>query len=138
MPPDTDLDRTPEDFAHYRIDRARLCLQDAKVPGVSFENAANRSYYCIFNAMRAVLSLDRFDSKKHSGVISAFRKGYIKTGIFPVDFSTIIDKAFDIRLDSDYEAFYLVSKAAVAAQVENAGIFLEAVEKYVGERIQST
>ena len=82
------------------------------------------------------MSLDRFDSKKHSGVISAFRKGYIKTGIFPVDFSTIIDKAFDIRLDSDYEAFYLVSKAAVAAQVENAGIFLEAVEKYVGERIK--
>jgi len=33
--------------------------------------------------------------------------------------------------------FYLVSKADVAAQIENAEIFLEAVEKYVGERIKN-
>ena len=112
-------------------------MQDAKTPGISFETAANRSYYCIFNAMRAVLSLDRFDSKRHSGVISAFRKDYIRTGVFPVEFSTIIDKAFEIRLESDYEAFYIVSKSDVAAQVENAEIFLEAVEKYVDGRIQN-
>jgi uncharacterized protein (UPF0332 family) len=136
MPPDSNP--TPIDFARYRIDRAKLCLQDAKVPSVSFETAANRSYYCIFNAMRAVLALDRFDSKKHSGVISAFRKDHIRTGVFPVEFSTIIDSAFEIRLESDYEAFYVVSKAAVTAQVENAERFLDAVEKYVGERIQST
>ena len=129
---------TPEDVVRYRLGKARDCLQDAKMPGVSFQTAANRSYYCIFSAMRAILALDRFDSKKHSGVISAFRKGYIKTGVFPAEFSTIIDKAFEIRLESDYEAFYVVSKAAVAAQVENAGIFLEAVEKYIGERIQNT
>ena len=55
-----------------------------------------------------------------------------------MEFSDIIENAFDIRLDSDYEDFYLVSKADVAAQVENAGIFLEAVEKYVSERIKNT
>jgi uncharacterized protein (UPF0332 family) len=113
-------------------------LHDAKVPDNSFETAANRSYYCIFNAMRAVLSLDLFDSKKHSGVISAFQKDYIRTGIFPKEFSDFVENAFEIRLESDYEVFYIVSKADVAAQVENAGIFLEAVEKYIGERIQST
>jgi len=112
-------------------------LQDAKTPGVSFENAANRSYYCIFNAMRAVLALDRFDSKKHSGIISAFQKDYIRTDIFPKKFSDIIEKAFEIRLESDYVVFYLVSKAEVAAQVENAKTFLEAVEKYIGERIKN-
>jgi uncharacterized protein (UPF0332 family) len=131
-------DRTPEDYARYRIDKAKKWLHDAKVPDNSFETAANRSYYCIFSAMRAVLALDRFNSKKHSGIIAAFRKDYIRTGVFPVEFSDIIENAFDIRLDSDYEDFYLVSKADVAAQVENAGIFLEAVEKYVSERIQST
>jgi len=87
--------------------------------------------------MRAVLALDGFESKKHSGIISAFRKDYIRTGIFPAGFSDIIKNAFDIRLDSDYEDFYLISKAEVAAQVENAETFLEAVEKYVGERIKN-
>jgi uncharacterized protein (UPF0332 family) len=133
MPPDD----IPEDLAKFRLDQARECLQDARVPVISLKNAANRSYYCIFNAMRAVLALDRFDSKKHSGVISAFRKDYIKTGIFPTSFSDIIKKSFAIRGDSDYKEFYLVSKADIAAQIENAGIFLEAVEKYIAERTQS-
>jgi len=129
--------RTPKDLAVFRLQQAKECLQDARVPGVSFKNAANRSYYCIFDAMRAVLAFDRFDSRKHSGVISAFRKDYIRTGIFPKGFSEIIDNAFDIRLESDYEDFYLVSKADVAAQIESAEKFLEAVEKYVGERIKN-
>jgi uncharacterized protein (UPF0332 family) len=47
-----------------------------------------------------------------------------------------IKNAFDVRIDSDYEAFYLISKADVAAQVENTKTFLDAVEKYVAERIQ--
>jgi uncharacterized protein (UPF0332 family) len=128
----------PEDLARYRIDKAKKCLQDAQAPSSSLEIAANRSYYCIFSAMRAVLALDRFDSKKHSGIISEFRKSYIKTGVFPGIFSDTIQKAFEIRNESDYEDFYLISKADVAAQIENAKMFLEAVEKYVGERIQKT
>jgi len=88
--------------------------------------------------MRAVQALDRFDSRKHSGVIDNFLKDYIRTGVFPKAFSKIITSAFKIRLESDYEDFYLVSKADVTAQVENAGIFLKAVEKYVSERTRST
>jgi uncharacterized protein (UPF0332 family) len=130
-------DNIPENLAIFRLEQARECLQDARVPVISPKNAANRSYYCIFNAMRAVLALDRFDSKKHSGVIAAFRKDYIRTGVFPADFSDIIKNSFAIRGDSDYKEFYLVSKADIAAQIENAGIFLGAVEKYVNERIQS-
>jgi uncharacterized protein (UPF0332 family) len=85
-----DDDSTPEDLAVFRLHQARECLQDAQAPAISLKTVANRSYYCIFNAMRAVLALDRFDSKKHSGVIDSFRKGYIKTGIFPQKFSKVI------------------------------------------------
>jgi uncharacterized protein (UPF0332 family) len=65
----------PEDLARYRIEKAKSCLQGAEMEMAHslFENAANRSYYCIFSAMRAVLALDQFDSKKHSGVISDTR-----------------------------------------------------------------
>ncbi|GBU21416.1 hypothetical protein R80B4_01305 [Fibrobacteres bacterium R8-0-B4] len=133
-------DRSPQDLARYRIYKAKTCLQGAEIEISNnlFENAANRSYYCIFNAMRAVLSLDQFDSKRHSGIISAFQKNYIKTGIFPVVFSNTIQNAFEVRNESDYNDFYIVSKEKVAAQVNNAKTFLAAVEKYVGERIQKT
>ncbi|GBU23239.1 hypothetical protein R80B4_03156 [Fibrobacteres bacterium R8-0-B4] len=134
MPPDS---RTPKDLAEFRLHQARVSLQ-AALAALDFQTAANRSYYCIFYAMRAVQAFDRFDSKKHSGVIDNFRKDYIRTGVFPQEFSKVIANAFEVRLESDYEDFYVISKSKVAAQVENAKTFLEAVEKYVSERIQSS
>jgi len=130
-------DYDPKDLATFRIHQAKECLKDADLEANSLKTRANRSYYCIFNAMRAVLALDRFDSKKHSGIISAFRKDYIKTNIFPTTFSDIIEDAFVVRNESDYEDFYIVSKGKVTAQVENAKFFLEAVEKYIDERVSN-
>jgi uncharacterized protein (UPF0332 family) len=132
-------EHTPEDLAEFRLYQARKCLQTAQtiLDAGDFKSAANRSYYCIFHAMRAVQALDRFDSRKHSGVIDNFLKDYIRTGIFPQAFSKVIKSAFKVRLESDYEDFYLISKEDVSTQVENAKTFLEAVEKYIGERTQS-
>jgi uncharacterized protein (UPF0332 family) len=131
-------DDTPVDLATYRLDQAKEFLQDAETNNNndSLKTAANRSYYCIFHAMRAVLALDNLDFRKHSGVISAFREKYIKTGIFPNKLSDAIKEAFTIRSDSDYKDFYIVSKDKVITQIENAKTFLDTVEKYVNERIQ--
>jgi len=131
MPPDI----PSENLAKFRLHQAGECLQ-AALAAIDFKTAANRSYYCIFHAMRAVQALDGFGSKKHSGVIDNFRKDYIRTGVFPQKFSNVITDAFEVRLESDYEDFYVVSKNKVTAQVENAKTFLDAVEKYVSERIK--
>jgi uncharacterized protein (UPF0332 family) len=132
-----------EDFialANVRLLQARECLQSAEreIVANSFKTSANRSYYCIFHSMRAVLALDDFDSKKHSGVISAFRKDYIKTGVFPAELSDIIKNAFEVRNDSDYQDFYVISKAKVAAQIENAKVFLAAAEEYINRNTRRT
>ncbi|MBQ8532730.1 MAG: HEPN domain-containing protein [Clostridia bacterium] len=47
----------------------------------SYKSAANRSYYAIFHAMRSVLAFDDIDMKHHSGIISEFRRLYIKTNV---------------------------------------------------------
>ncbi|MDR0862997.1 MAG: HEPN domain-containing protein [Oscillospiraceae bacterium] len=121
-------------YAKYRLDTARVCLNSAKIllENGDFKSAANRSYYCIFHAMRAVLAIDTFDSKKHSGIISMFRQKYIKTGIFAAEFSDVIENAFSIRNKSDYDDFFVISKEEVTQQIANARVFLEAVENYIG------
>jgi uncharacterized protein (UPF0332 family) len=133
-------DPISSNLAAFRLQQARECLQTAEVDIAAglFKAAANRSYYCVFHAMRAVLALDRFDSKKHSGVISTFRKNYVKTGVFTADISDIIKTAFEVRNNSDYQDFYLISKDEVAAQIENAKTFLAAVEGYLAPKIQDT
>ena len=107
------------DLAYFRIEQAKECL-DASETLFSVDNykgAANRAYYCIFHAMRAVLALDSYDSKKHFGIISEFRRRYVKTGKFSVIYSDMIKDAFSIRTDSDYQDFYAVSKEDVQQQI---------------------
>ena len=127
------LDAEKRELSTLRINHARQCLSDAEVmrETESYKSAANRIYYAVFHAMRAVLILDGFDSKKHSGIISEFQRLYIKTGIFAKETSTVISSAFDIRTNSDYNDFYIVSKADVDEQLESARSFVELVSAYL-------
>lgn len=70
-------------LSKVRLDRAEECFAEAESLFASekYRGAANRLYYSIFHAMRAVLALDGIDMKHHSGVISEFRRRYIKTNI---------------------------------------------------------
>ena len=96
-----------------------------------YKTVANRSYYAVFSAMRAVLALDNIDSKKHSGVIAEFRKNYLKTEILPKDLSLTIDEMVEVRQGSDYDDFYIISKNEVEQQLLNAEIFVNEIEKYL-------
>lgn len=127
------LDELHKISVDFRLEKARNCLDASEMllSASSFADSVNRSYYSIYHAIRAVLIIDGFSSKKHSGNIAEFRRRYIKTEIFPKEFSEIIGSAFDIRNDSDYEDFYVVSKEDVVKQAESARIFLNAVEDYI-------
>ena len=123
-----------------RIALSKLRLENAKerlsfIPGImelgDYKTAANRAYYAVFYAMRAVLALDGFDSKKHSGVIAEFRRAYIKTGVFDDEMSDTISRLFSIRASSDYDDFYIISKTKVSEQYANAVRFVERVEAYL-------
>lgn len=56
---------------------------------------------------------------------------YVKTSVFDVELSDIITEAFEIRSDSDYDDYYLISKAEVIEQIQNAEKFETVVEQYV-------
>lgn len=101
-----------------RFLNAKECLEDARLlaEGDRCKSLVNRSYYAIFHAMRAVLVLDEFDGKKHSGIIAEFRKQYIKTGVFQTKMSAVITKLFLARTNSDYDDFYVISKADAVVQ----------------------
>ena len=123
-------------LSRVRYDHALECLDAAKslLESGNYKSAANRSYYAIFHAMRAVLALDEVDMKHHSGIISEFRKRYIKTGVFEPRLSHIISVLFDTRTDSDYDDFFVISKAEVAEQTENAEYFLQKVRAYLDKQ----
>lgn len=124
-------------LSRLRLDNAneRLSFIPKILEIDDYKTAANRSYYAIFYAMRAVLALDGFDSKKHSGIIAEFRKQYIKTNIFESEMSDIISDLFEVRSSSDYDDFYIISKSKVVEQYEKAKYFVEKVNDYLSDKI---
>ena len=130
-------DAAQKDYAKYRLERA---WEDLNVAHFLFDNgsyraANNRAYYAIFHSLRAVLAFDNFDSKKHSGVISEFRRGYIKEGVFPEKMSQMIGSAFVIRNASDYDDMFIVSKSETLEQIDNADYVYVEIKKYVDLRL---
>jgi uncharacterized protein (UPF0332 family) len=120
-------------LARYRIERAGELLEAAKVLLYSghYKDNINRSYYSIFNTMRSMLALDGFDAKKHYGVISEFRKNYIKTALFDVEFSVYIEDAFEIRNDSDYDDMFSASRDDAMEQISHAQAIFDAIVEYL-------
>ena len=124
------------DLASDRIDHAREALDTAVLVcrAGDYRSAANRSYYAVFHAVRALTALDHVVMKNHSGYMSEFRKRYTKTGIFDKELSDILTDAFEVRNESDCDDFFVIAKADVEQQIEDAKLFLGTVEGYLEER----
>ncbi|MDR0948373.1 MAG: HEPN domain-containing protein [Lachnospiraceae bacterium] len=118
-----------KDLTLYRIERAKEMLSASKdnLKMKQFRTSINRSYYCIFHAMRAVNLLAGYDSSKHSGVIAFFNKTFLKEGKLDKKLSKIVKDASYLREKSDYDDFYIASQEEAQKQFENAKVFLEIV-----------
>ena len=130
------MDNHKQELSKYRLDESERCLRSAKIllDSEDFKSATNRSYYCVFNAIRSIFALQGKDYQKHSAVMSNFRSEYIKTKQFDDRMSDILRELFFIRNKSDYEDFYTVSKKEVSEQIKNAEYFLEQVKSYLDSR----
>ena len=131
------MDKNRKDLAMYRLNTAKQALRSANIllQNQDYKGAANRSYYCIFHAMRSMLALDGVDFSKHAEIISYFRRQYIKMGVFDVELSDIIGEAFDIRSDSDYDDYYVISKEEVKQQIDNAALFCKINTQYIEKQV---
>lgn len=129
--PDEDLMQ----LSKARLEHAEECMLEADSLWnfEMYKGAANRAYYAAFHALRAVLILDGYDSKKHSGIISKFREIYIKTDIFNHTVSDNISSLFRTRTASDYDDFFTVSKDEAAEQIKKAKETIAAIKIYLSE-----
>ncbi|HLP58302.1 MAG TPA: HEPN domain-containing protein [Candidatus Deferrimicrobium sp.] len=134
------IDEQAQSLSEYRLNKAKNLLNQAELllTNQRYDGSINRSYYAIFNAIRAVLALVRLDSRSHQGVIAYFDRYFVKPGIFEKQFSKIIHTAFDTRQDNDYEDFYDPSEADAQNQYENARLFIREIENKRESFIEGT
>lgn len=134
------IDEHAKRLSTYRLNKAKTLLTQAELllTNHQYDGSINRSYYAIFNAVRAILALVSFDSRSHRGVISCFDRYFVKTGLFETQYSRMVHEAFDTRQDNDHEDFYVPSEADAQAQYDNATQFLQEIEHKHDHFIQGT
>jgi uncharacterized protein (UPF0332 family) len=97
----------------------------------SHPESAVRSYYAMFYSVEALLLAQDFSFSKHSAVISAFGKNFIKTGLFDAKFHMYILDAFDLRNIGDYGTMHLITEKKATELIRNARELLDVVQSYL-------
>ena len=90
---------------YLHIENAEEMLEAAQVMlnNDFYTSVVNRAYYSVFYAANAMLLTKGLSRKKHSGVISLFRKEFVKTNLLPIEYSEIYGRIMSNRQASDYE-----------------------------------
>jgi len=112
--------------------RAKDCLSDAEF---NFEHdrlqvAANRSYYCVFDCIAALLHHKDIYAKTHQGAHQKFSELYIKSGILDIQLAKTLSKVFDLRQSADYDYQSELAQQDVATALDHARTFLAATKTY--------
>jgi uncharacterized protein (UPF0332 family) len=73
----------------------------------SFNGAANRAYFAMYNAARAALEvvtdLAVADVRRHSAILKLFGQHVVKAGLLSPTLSKSINDAFETRAIADYD-----------------------------------
>lgn len=88
-----------------------------------------RSYFTVFNAIRAVLVLNDASFKSHKNTISYFNREFVKKGIFPKDFAGKIENLRKLCV-SDYSDITL---SETLEQYNFAKMVLDEVNQYLSK-----
>lgn len=127
-----------DEYTQQRIDqymaRARQAVETGRL-AMDHEDyiaAVNRAYYAIFYAANALLATKGLERSKHSGVISAFRQHFVKTGVIEPEFSDFYGEAMGERHAGDYELEPL-DYATASRNLEHAEKFVDRIEQALRE-----
>lgn len=127
------MEKKSEMLVKCRMEKARECAKAAEklLAAELYGHSANRSYYTMFHAIRAVLAPDQIDFRRHEDVLSYFHQRYVAAGLFSEEYSTAAEKAYRIKEESDYEDFFELSQKEAEALFQEACQLFEAVKIYL-------
>jgi uncharacterized protein (UPF0332 family) len=123
----------PKDTIRLYIENAREMLNVARInlENDFYGSACNRAYYAVFYAASALLHTKDLSFGKHSGVISAFRQHFIKTGELDEQWSGIYQRIMSHRQTGDYDINLRIENEQAVVDLQDATAFVEEVEQWL-------
>ncbi len=118
----------------YRLREADETLADAEqmlIGGVSPRSVVNRSYYAVFYFILALFQKEgiNLQTSKHSGVIGAFDREFVRSGKVDRNLGKIVHSLFDARQLSDYKEMAEIKAVDAEEAVASARDFAAAIQR---------
>ena len=126
---DTDLSR--EITLYVKAAREALAAAQVNLEAGFHRTAAGRMYYAAFYSVTALLKTRGLSFSKHTAVLSAFRRHFIKTGVFRTEYSDLYKRLFDLRHTSDYDILTTVDAGEVEKRFHETTAFVDEVASWL-------
>lgn len=120
--------------AQELLKKAKRSLQASKdlLENGYADFSVSRAYYSMFYCAEAMLISKELSYSKHSAVIAAFGKEFVKTGILRTELHLYLRNAFDLRAKGDYDTIQMEKKEAKQT-IEQASKFIKETEDYLSK-----
>lgn len=122
-------------LAKVRMERAKELLIESKelLDREAYKSANNRAFYAMEKSMKALLATRQVEAATHNGGLKQFNLIFIHNGdgTFSAEDYQKIARAEQIRNASDYDDFYVASKAETKQQLADAAYIVEKIDKYI-------
>ena len=124
-----------KEIIEYWRKRARESLDDAKLllENKRLHSAVNRIYYALFYQVSALLLAKSLSFSKHSGVLAAFNREFVRTGKIDKELGKFYNRMFEHRRTGDYGELVEFKEEDVIRWLKAAEEFLDTVEKLMEE-----
>ena len=119
------------------IEKAASKLKTARIDfeNGQYDDSISRSYYAVFHALSAALLQKRLTYSSHSQAIGAFNREFVKQGLFPKDFTAIVQGLFADRQTGDYDLGDMIDEETAALGIKNADRILQAIRLYLEKEV---
>ncbi|NOX63574.1 MAG: HEPN domain-containing protein [Chloroflexi bacterium] len=125
-----------EQEIHASLERANASIQAAKtlLANAYPDFAASRAYYAAFYAATALLLSEGLKYRRHSGVIAAIHREFVKTGELSQEQGKHLNWLFELRNVGDYGMTLHVTSETAESAIAAAQDFLDAVQTLLESR----
>lgn len=114
------------------LEKAADAIENAEynLKGGFISATANRAYYSCYYSMIALLYTRNVYAKTHQGARAKFSELFIKSSIFPIEYSDSIAMLFDYRQEADYDLDEDITHEEAANLIKKASEFYRLVNTY--------
>lgn len=115
------------EIAQERIKSAEILLKEGL-----YRDSISRSYYALFEIIRALLATKGQVTKTHAGLIMQFGQYYIKTKIIPKKYAAWLSELAEERQLADYERLIEFNKTRAEKALKEVKKFIKLAKKIIG------